>query len=228
MLKTPLGRRIEGWSATGKQELSDDLNELPKLQPEILKAVVDKIAKSYPACNVSEIVAQEAEERSIPEWKTLSDVAAALAFVFGNLDGQPSKDVASDLVSLELLSKEAARIFVELLESVEPLHGIARTVSAYLRVGSPLFVSIRGTVDLRLQFHRTEHEFLAAKQPTGIIEAHRVMLVSLTTTDAEDDDRVFHFLMDENDLTSLKRFIRNMETELELSKSLVKAGSKNK
>ena len=77
MAKTKLGQKVEGWSASAKEELKTDLDKLIKVPPAVLLAVVHKIAQTYPACNTAELAALEAEQSGIPDSQALSDFVAA-------------------------------------------------------------------------------------------------------------------------------------------------------
>lgn len=88
------------------------------------------------------------------------------------------------------------------------------------------FVNIRGTVDYRLRFHDTRDKFLAGRLPKQIFGAQQVIMANLAVSDPDGEERVVPFVMDENDLAYLKKFVRNMERELELSKDLIKVREK--
>jgi hypothetical protein len=90
-------------------------------------------------------------------------------------------------------------------------------------MGSTLFVGLRGTIDLRLRFHKTEDEFLGGKLPTNVAGAQAVIMANLSVSEPDGTEAVIAFLMDENDLSYMKKFVRNMERELKIGKSMVNA-----
>ncbi len=53
-----------------------------------------------------------------------------------------------------------------------------------------------------------------------------LFMVNLTLAQPGDKESVISFVMDENDLNYMKRFVNHMERELELSKGLLKSLSK--
>ena len=57
MPETKLGQKVVGWSPSAKTEFKTDLDKLTKVPLKVLRTVVDKIARTYPACNVLELVA---------------------------------------------------------------------------------------------------------------------------------------------------------------------------
>ncbi len=224
MAQTELGRKVEGWSPSARQDLKNDLNKLVKAPRNILAVIVDKMARTLPACNVADLVALEAENHSVPDWRELGSSVAAVSFVMSNLDGQSPKSVTEDLSSILELSKEATTILGDLLTSAEPFRESAMAASTYLRIGAPLFATIRGTVDLRLRFHQTEAEFVMGGQPSKIHGINPVVMVDLTLAlPDEEKESVVSFVMDQNDLRFMKRFVKHMERELELSKELLKS-----
>jgi hypothetical protein len=149
-------------------------------------------------------------------------VISVFTYIWENIDGESPQDVTADLTSLGLLSKDGARMLTDLLVSAEPFRETAKVASDYLRVGSALFATIRGTVDLRLRFHKTEEDFTSGKPPTELVAAQQVVLANLTISEPDGKETVVSFLMDDNDLSYMKRFVRHMERELELSKGLLK------
>jgi hypothetical protein len=153
--KTQLGRKVELWSATAKSEFKADLESLLELPPETLHNLAYKIAKTFPACNPTELAALEAEQSSGADPRVLADAVSVFTYLWDNVDGEPPADVTSDFESLGLLSHEASGVITNLLESAEPFRATARVESSYIRIGAPLFVGIRGVVDLRLRFHNT-------------------------------------------------------------------------
>jgi hypothetical protein len=221
MAKTQLGQSVEGWSGTAKAEMRADLDKLTELPLDVLRTVIDKIAKTHPACNVGELCALEAEQHAVPDPQLLSDAISSFTYIWENMGHESAKAVSEDLSSLGLLSNGAARILTDLLVSAEPFRATARVVSANLRIGSPLFVEIRGTVDLRLRFHKSEGELVGGKLPAEIIDGQQVIMANLTINGPGNNEKVVSFLMDDNDLKYLKRFVRNMEKELELTKHLL-------
>jgi hypothetical protein len=224
MAQTELGKKVEGWSASAREDLKRDLNKLVKVPRNILGVIVDKIARTAPACNVPDLVALEAENHSIPDWRELGSSVAAVSFVMSNLDGQSPKSVTEDLSSILSLSKEATETLGDLLTSAEPFRESAMAAATYLRVGAPLFATIRGTVDLRLRFHQTEAEFVMGAQPSKIQGVSPVVMVDLTLAMPDQEkESVISFVMDENDLSFMKRFVKHMERELDLSKELLKS-----
>jgi hypothetical protein len=223
MLQTQLGEKVEKWSAKAKADFKADLNKLTKVRLDVLRLVVDKIAKTYPACNSIELAALEAEQSAMSDAQALSAVVSCITYIFDNIDDESPQAVAADLTSLGLISKEEATILTDLFVSSQPYRGTAKVAAEYLRVGSTLFVGLRGTVDLRLRFHKTLDGLRTAQSPTELVGAQQVIMAELTMSGPEGRERVVSFLMDENDLTYMKRFVRNMEREMELSKDLLKS-----
>jgi len=223
MPDTELGEKIKKWSPGAKSEFKADLDALTKVPSDVLRPVVEKIAKTHPAVNPTELAAFEAEQTGLPDPEDLSNAVSAFTYIWENTGSESPKTVAEDLKSQGVLSQEAAGILVDLLTLAQPFREAALATSHCLRVGAPLFVSIRGVVDLRLRFHKTENEFRTGKTPTKLVGAHEVILVSLTLNNQQGPNNTVSFLMDENDLGYMKRFIRNMEKELELSKQLLKS-----
>lgn len=222
MAQTKLGKRIEGWSESEKQELKTDLDKLAKVPRNILDPIVDKIARTAPACNVADLVAVEADNHSLSDWRELGSSISAVSFVINNLDGQSAKSVTDDLTSILSLSKEATGVLNELLSSAQPFRESAEAASTYIRVGAPLFATIRGTVDLRLRFHQTERDFVMGGRPSRIHGVSPVVMVDLTLAlPDQEKESVQSFVMDENDLKFMKRFVDHMERELELSKEFL-------
>jgi hypothetical protein len=226
VLNTRLGRNAEGWTATAKVEFKADLDKVTRVPLGVLRTLADKVAKTYPACNHVELAALEAENSGIEDAEALSVAISAFAYIWENMGGDSPQSIIGDLTSLGLVSEAAGRILTELLVAAAPFRDVAKVASNYLRVGSALFVSIRGTVDIRLRFHNTEDEFAIGKLPTGVVGAQQVIMANLIITAPGDEEKVVSFLMDENDLSYMKRFVRNMEKELELSKGLVKSAGR--
>ena len=127
-----------------------------------------------------------------------------------------------DFVPLGLLSADSSPMIAEMFASTEPFRETAKIDSMYVRIGTPLFVSIRGTVDIRLRFHKTENDFLVGTSPVGLLGTQYVMLENLTIKNTNTSNKAISLLIDENDLNSLKRFVTHMERELELSKNFLK------
>jgi hypothetical protein len=219
--QTQLGTKVAEMSASAKDDLKGDLDKLAQVPVDVLRTMAYKIAKTLPACNVIELAAVFAEQHSVSDPQALSDAASVFSYILTNIEDDSPQTLIADLVSLGLLSGKTARILGELLGTAAPLRETANVVSSYLRIGAPLFVGMRGTVDLRLRFHKTDEELGASATPTKLYEAHPVVLVNLTTTDATNEEHAVCFLMDENDLSYMKRFVKNMERELELSKTLL-------
>jgi hypothetical protein len=221
MPETLLGQTISGWTPSAKQDFKIDAEKLPRVPLDILRTVADKIARTFPACSPTELVAVEAEQRAFPDKDLLHDAISTFVYLWDNIGTESSKAVVADLVSLGLVSQDTAGILTDLLVSAEPFRETALVASRYIRIGAPVFVGIRGTVDIRLRFHKTQEEFSAANTPKALFGAQQVILANLRLNDLSGNDETVSFLMDENDLMYLKRFVRNMEMELELSKTLL-------
>ena len=71
---------------------------------------------------------------------------AVFGYIWENIDGESSQAVIADLSSLGLLSKETVPILTDLLAAADPFREPAKVAANYLRVGSALFVTLRGTV----------------------------------------------------------------------------------
>lgn len=227
MPETKLGKQMVTWSADAKKEFAADLNKVTKLPSNVLQTVLNKIAKTYPACNAPELAALEAEQSGIDQ-QTLTDAVSVFTYIWQNAEGESAKAITADLESLGLVTKAAMPFVADLLTSAEPLRETAIVESSYIRIGAPLFVGIRGTVDLRLRFHNTDNEFSIGVPPTKLLGAKPVIMVNLTTTAPGNKDRIVSFVMDENDLNYMKRFVKHMERELELSNDVLKSSSERK
>jgi hypothetical protein len=228
--QTQLGMKVQAWTEVSKQDLRGDLNAIPTVPREVLTTIVDKVAKTSTACNVGELVALEAENNSISDWEALSAAVSAVSFVLSNLGDDAPRAVADELGSLLALSKGATSLLGELLQSAQPFREMARVSAAYLKVGAPLFVEMRGTVDLRMRFHSSAEEFTMGAAPSKVHGVMPAVIVNLTITKpGNDEESVVSFLMDESDLNYMKKFIRHMERELELAKGWlnVAEGKKN-
>ena len=224
MPETKLGKRMATWSDEAKEEFRADLEKVTKLPAKVLRSVLHKIAKTYPACNSVELAAVEAEQSAIDP-QTLTDSVSVFTYVWENGEGESSKAVTADMESLGLLSKDAMPIVTELLTSAEPFREAALVESSYVRLGAPLFVGIRGTVDLRLRFHKTDVEFTIGVPPSKLLGTMALIMANLTIN-TTGNESVISFVMDENDLNYMKRFVKHMERELELSKGLLKSLSR--
>jgi len=220
--KTELGKKVEKATSGARNGFADDLGKLTKTPFDALQAVADKIAKTHPACVPYQIVAIEAEQRGI-EHRDLYDAISAFIYVWANMDDDSPQDVIADLASLDMIDNGAARVLAALLASAAPFRQTARTASLYIRVGAPLFANIQGVVDVRLRFHETAEEFENGYAPKGVQGTQHVILANLTLRDPSETDRVVPFLMDENDLQYMKRFVKHMEKELEFSRELFKS-----
>ena len=226
MADTQLGKTLEDWSPTSRADFKADLEKLTKVPLECLHRVVQEVAKTFPASNVGEVIAREAERSSLRNPEELTDALSALIFLWSNSGNEAPKAIVQDLASLGIASDATGNIVTELLTSAMPLRQAARAVSAYLRVGAPLFVSITGVVDIRCRFHETEGGLHSGALPTRLIDTHAVVMASLQMRTEDDEGKTVSFVMYENDLSHLKRFGGNMEKQLELSKSLVGGRSK--
>jgi hypothetical protein len=220
MAKTKLGEEVMEWSAASKEELKTDLGKLTKLPIDVLRAVAVKVAKNYPACNPYELAAVEAEQQGAQNPQDLADGISAFAYLWDDGEGESAEAIASDFVSMGLLSKDAVSILLDLWASAEPFRATAKVISKYTQIGSPLYVVLRGTVDIRLRFHKTFDEFLSGKLPTELVGTQQVIMANLTLKQPDGGEVTTSFLMDEDDLRYMKKFVRNMERELELSKGL--------
>ncbi len=159
MPQTELGKKVKGWSNSSKEELKGDLQKLTKVPLGVLRSVIHEIARTYPACNPSELAAFEAEQHGLSNPTELSDSLSVWTYIWDNLDGESPHAVANDLVELGLSSEPAARLLSELMTEVEPLRETAMAASRYVKIGAPLFVSLRGTVDIRCRFHKRAEDF---------------------------------------------------------------------
>jgi hypothetical protein len=223
MAETDIGTSVATWSTAAKADLKQDLDKLTKVPLDVLRPLVEKIAKTLPACNPADLVALEAEEKGIANSEALSDVISSLVFIFENADeGESPQSVVNDLTALGLLSNEAAPILTDLLKTAAPFREGAKAQASYIRIGAPLFVTLRGVLDVRLRFHKKREDFVMGAPPTSLAGTQRVIVADLTLQQADGREEVVSFTMDESDLGYMKRFVRHMERELELSKGLVK------
>jgi hypothetical protein len=142
------------------------------------------------------------------------------------LDSDEPESIVSDLLSLELLPEALAPTLDALAKSAKPLRESANAVAANLRFGAPLFVKLRGTVDIRLRFNKSAEEIEVGSAPIGLLGAQRLIFANLTINRPDDEEEVIPFVMDEADLQYMKRFVKNMETALALSKK-VDVGTEN-
>jgi hypothetical protein len=221
MAQTGLGTKAEEWSASAKKEFRSDLDQLTGAPPEVLRSVADKIAKTYPACNTTELAALAAEQHNLTDPQQFIDAVSAFVYVWDNMDSDLPQAVVSDLLSLELISDSAAPLLIKLLESAVPFRESAKAAAQNLRLGSPLFVGLRGTVDIKLRFHKKEENIWSTATATELVGVQQVVMANLTISQPDGTESVIPFLMDETDLSYMKRFVRNMERELELSRGLV-------
>ena len=222
MLQTQLGEKVSSWSVKAKANFKTDLDKLTKVPLKVLTRAIETISRTYPACNVVELATLLAEQSGIPDGQALSDVSSAFAFLIENIAGESPQVVTEDLISLGLLSNEAGRLLTDFLVSAQPVRESAQVAAHYLRIGSALFSTIRGTVDFRLRFHKTLKEFESRTFPAALVGAQQVIMADLTINQPDGEEINISFLMDENDLSYMKRFVTNMERELELSKDLLK------
>lgn len=224
-LQTKLGQRISAWPDPSKAEYKVDLDKITQVPLDLLRSVASKLARTLPACNSYELAVLEAERHSLENTEIFTDAVASVGYLFENIDDDESAEaLVEDLVSIGVVSKDAAAVLISLLDDFLPFRETAKAAAAYLRIGSPLFVGIRGTVDIRLRFHKRADNLTATHSPTQLHGAQQVVMADLIISEyrdtAEMQERVVSFLMDENDLGYMKRFVRNMERELELSKGL--------
>jgi hypothetical protein len=227
MPQTQLGRDAEKWSDAGKTEFRDDLDKLTKLPSNVLRPLVEKIASTHPACNPYELAAVEADESALSVPQDLIDFVSSFVYIWEHTDGTESPEsVSTDLIALGMLSTDAAPLLTDLLKSAEPFRETAKAQSTYIRVGAPIFVTLRGVVDLRLRFHKTDIEFEMAAPPTTLAGVQQVIMTNLTIKEPDGKETIIGFVMDEHDLKYMKRFVRNMERELEMSKDLLKASER--
>jgi hypothetical protein len=221
MLQTYLGNTVEDWSDGAKAEIKTDLGKLTTISPDLLRTIVDEIARTHPCCNPVELAAVEAEKRGIDDPQALIDAVAAFTFVWGKTEKDTPQAITQDLLSLGLLSQGSAMVLTELLNRAQPFRKTATVTSHYLRIGTALFGDLRGTVDIRCRFHKTSEEFVSSRLPSELVDAQQVIVANLSINQPNGNGDVVTFLMDEKDLAYMKRFVRNMEKELELSKHLL-------
>jgi hypothetical protein len=224
MALTEIGRTLDRWSPSDKAGLKEDIGKLIKIPPETLRPVLEQIGRTYPACNTYElaaIAAEQGNEASAEDW---NDAVAAWTYIWSNMEKDAPQAVSGDLVSLGLIPESALGLITGLLNIATQQRETALVVSRYIRVGAPLFVQISGVVDIRCRFHENEAEFKLGKMPEKLVDAHPVIMANILLNNQDDKERTFSFLMDENDLSAMKRFVRNMERELELSKTFLKRG----
>jgi len=227
MLQTNLGRQVDGWSEKAKAEYKIDLDKITQVPLNVLRPVVGKLAKTLPACNSFELAVIEAERHSLENAGVFTSAVSSVSFLFENIgDDESPRAVVEDLVSIGIVSKDAAAILISLLGEFQPYRESAKAAAAYIRIGAPLFVGIRGTVDIRLRFHEKAGDLITTQSPNQLHGAQQVVMVDLIISGYKESDEfkeeVISFLMDENDLSYMKRFVRNMERELELSKGLLR------
>jgi len=196
------------------------LEKLGSVPYEVLRPLSNRIAKAYPACNPAELGILESERVGKLDGQTLADVSSALAFIFDEADGDEPESVVSDLISLELLPQALAPKLLELAKSAQPLRKTANAAAANIKLGAPLFVNLRGTVDIRLRFNESEDQISVGSAPVGLLGSQRLIFANLTINRPGDKEAVIPFVMDETDLQYMKRFVRNMETALELSRKV--------
>jgi hypothetical protein len=226
MPDTALGEKIASWTPKNKESLKSDLEAVTKVPLEVLRSTVDRIAKTYPACNTSELTALAAEQNNVADADAFSSFIAAFTFIWENMDGESPNALVKDLRSLELLSDGTSKILLDLLIAAEPYRDAAIVSADYIKIGAPLFADMRGTVDLRLRFHKTRNEYLGGRAPKELVGSQQVIMVNMAIVNADGEESTIQFVMDENDLNLMKRFVRNMERELDLSKSLLRSGQK--
>jgi hypothetical protein len=220
MLQSDLVKSISEWSSASKTELKGDLAKLGSVPMEVLRSISDRIAKTYPCCSPAELAILESERRGESDGRTLADVASLLGFIFDKADNDEPGDIVSDLVSLELLPEALAPTLLSLVQAAQPLRTSANAAAANIRLGTSLFVTLRGTVDIRLRFNKSAEEIEVGSAPVGLMDAQRLVFANLTINRLNAENEVIPFVMDEADLQYMKRFVRNMEAALELSKKV--------
>lgn len=222
MPKTQFGKGLEELSPTAFNEMKSDLGKLDKVPSNVLRTLISRIARTYPCSNMYEVASMLAQEHGISDPQDIFDAASATTFIWENSEDEPVQAVVDDLKSAGLLSDGIAPILSDKLQVAAPLRELSKVASRYLRIGSPLFVTIRGTVDVRCRFHRTDEEFRTGKYPTELLDTQQVVLANMTINNPDLEEKCVSFLMDESDLRTMKRFVQNMERELELTKHFTK------
>ncbi|HKV92125.1 MAG TPA: hypothetical protein VJW20_06220 [Candidatus Angelobacter sp.] len=222
MLQTFLGTSVEKWSDSAKADMKTDLNKLTTVPQDLLRTIADEIARTHPCCNPVELAAFEAEKNGIADPQDLIDAVAGFAFVWAKAEQQDTPlAITKDLLQLDVISQPAAQKLRELLTDAQPFKETADVTSNYLRIGTALFGDIRGTVDIRCRFHKTSEEFVSSRLPQELIDTYQVIITNVSINHPNGNNDVVAFLMDEKDLAYMKRFVRNMERELELTKHLL-------
>lgn len=135
MAMTKIGQKIEGWTSSAKEELRTDLDRLRNVPFDVLASIVDKIARTYPACNTFELAAYEGERLGVRDPDELSDVIAAFAFVWDNLGDEPTDAVIKDLAAAGVLSPDAAGTLTKLLTAALPFRESAQVSADHIRMG---------------------------------------------------------------------------------------------
>jgi len=222
MLQTFLGTTVEKWSDSAKADMKTDLNKLSTVPHDLLLTIADEVARTHPCCNPVELAAVEAEKRGIEDPQDLIDAVAGFTFVWSKTEQQDTPQaITQDLLGLQLISQPAAQRLAELLTAAQPFRETAEVTSNYLRIGTALFGDIRGTVDIRCRFHKTSEEFISSRLPQELVDTYQVIITNISVNHPNGNNDVFTFLMDEKDLAYMKRFVRNMERELELTKHML-------
>jgi hypothetical protein len=218
MPKTMFGTSLKTLGGASKNsEFHDDLDKISKIPIDPLKELIRRIAEIHP-CNIYEVAEVVGAEAGIDDHRALSDVAAAVMYVVDSTEDDEAADVASDLVELGFIGEESIAPLVELLGIANQLREKAGAIDAYRQIGAPVLDDVRGTVDLRCQFHRTREDYVEAAEPKEIVEIRPIIVVDIVLRNQNQErlQRV-SFQMDEHDLRTMKRFVRNMETALKLA-----------
>jgi len=171
MLLSEWGKSVSEWSSASKTELKNDLEKLGSVPIEVLGPLSDRIARTYPACNPAELAILESERVSELDGRTFADVASVLAFIFSKANDDEPESVVSDLVTLELLPQALAPKLLALAKSAQPLRKPANAAAANIKFGAPLFVRLRGTVDIRLRFNESAEDIGVGSAPVGLLAA---------------------------------------------------------
>jgi hypothetical protein len=203
-----------------RQKVRDDLVKLRDVPAQVLQNVFKKVVESFP-CNIYDLAKIETRSMGIDEPWDLSDAIAAAVYVWDNTEAESVSDVIADLEDLQLLDASTSPILTQLLNIAVPLREVSKTSAAYSTIGAALFTYIVGAVDIRCRFHEKVTEYQIGKQPTKLLGATQMIMVNLGYRNPDGEDMVLGMQMDTNDLHTLKRFVDNMVTELELTRSMM-------
>jgi hypothetical protein len=217
---TKFGRELKEAQDTNRQ-LSRDLSKIGSVDGPMLTSLVKKVSTTYP-CNIWEMAVIEAKE-SGADHTDLFDVVSGLIYISENSENESPKDVVADLLEQKVIQEKDSSVVLSALSLAESLRETGKIVSAYKTLGPPLLWDVSGTVDLRCRFHTSSADFNLAKEPQEIVDVSPVVIATMHLRE-RGETKLVTFQMDEHDLSTLGRFVSNMNRELTLASRLIPTG----